>query len=207
MEDKAVYDLKSLKWVILGIIISSISIFLQMGTGLVDTDLSSVVILFSVVRIIGWIVVILELRKIREYGKFKKCYTSSLWALLMMVVGGMSLILLAILIAFYYYLFKSLEEIALQLKENTFAKLADRIFMVSAWIFIFALCILPISAFIFEALQIMIINILIIITAVICLAICTFIYLAYKKLDGREIPSTKALQCDDNNLELKNMGN
>ncbi|WP_312653935.1 hypothetical protein [Aminipila sp.] len=206
MEDKAIYDLKSLKWVILGIMISSISIFLQMGTGLVDTDLSSIVILFSVVKIIGWIIVILGLRKIREYGKFNKCYTSSLWVLAMMVVGFMSIILLAILIAFYYYLFKSLEDIALQLKENTFAKLADRIFMVSAWIFILALCIMPISAFIFKALQPMFIDILIIITAVICLVICSFIYLAYKKLDGREIPNTKAFQCDDNNLELKNMG-
>lgn len=189
MEDKAAYDLKSLKWVILGILISSISILLQMGIGLVDTDLLSLVILFSVVRIIGWVIVILGLRKIRGYGKFNKCYTSSLWALVMMVVGGMSLILLAILIAFYYYLFKSLEEISLQLKENTFAKLADQIFMISVWTFILALCIMPISAFIFKALQPMFIDILIIITAVICLVICSFIYLAYKKLDGREIPN------------------
>lgn len=188
MEDKVVYNLKPLKWVILGIMISSISIFIQMGTGLVDTDLSSVVMLFSVVNIIGWVIVILGVRKIRGYGKFNKCYTSSLWALLMMIVGGVSLILLAILIAFYYYLFKSLEEIALQLKENTFAKLADQIFMVSAWAFIFALCIMPISAFIFKALQTMIMDMLIIITAIICLVICAFIYLAYKKLDGREIP-------------------
>ncbi len=188
MEDKAVYDLKSLKWVILGIMISSISIFLQMGTGLVDTDSLSVMILFSVVRIIGWVIVILGIRKIREYGKFNKCYTSSLWMLVMIVVGFMPIILLAVLIAFYYYLFKSLEEIALQLKENTFAKLADRAFIVSVWTFILALCIMPISACIFEALQTMIMDILIIITAMICLVICAFIYAAYKKLDGREIP-------------------
>nr|WP_315023200.1 hypothetical protein [uncultured Aminipila sp.] len=188
MEDKAVYDLKSLKWVILGIMISSISIFLQMGTGLVDTDLSSVVILFSVLRIIGWAIVILGLRKIREYGKFNKCYKSSIWMLVIMVVGVMPMILLAVLITFYYCLFKSLEEIALQLKEYAFAKLADRTFMISAWTFILALCIMPISACIFEALQTMIMDILIIITAIICVVICAFIYLAYKKLDGREIP-------------------
>lgn len=188
MEDKKVYDLKSLKWVILGIMISSISIVLQMSTGLIDTYLSSVVILLSVIRIISWVIVILGLRKIREYGKFSKCYTSSLWVLVMMVVGFMPLILLAVLIAFYYYLFKSLEEIALQLKENTFAKLADRIFMISVWTFILALCIMPITACIFEALQTMIMDILIIIIAIICVVICAFVYLAYKKLDGREIP-------------------
>lgn len=196
MEDKAVYDLKSLKWVILGIVISSVSIFLQMGTGLVDTDSLSVVILFSVVRIIGLIIIILGLRKIREYGKFNKCYKSSLWVLVMMVVGFMPIILLAILIAFYYYLFKSLEEIALQLKESTFAKLADRIFMISVWTFILALCIMPITACIFEALQTMIMDILIIITAIICVVACVFISLAYKKLDGGEIPE---LEVRENN--------
>lgn len=188
MEEKAVYNLKSLKWVILGLMISSISIFIQMGTGLVDTEPLSVIIIFSVVRIIGWVIVILGIRKIREYGKFNKCYTSSLWMLVMIVIGFMPIILLAVLIAFYYYLFKSLEEMSLQLKENTFAKLADRTFMVSVWTFILALCIMPIFACLFEALQAMIIDILIIITAVICLVICVFIYRAYKKFNGREIP-------------------
>ncbi|MHC1721680.1 MAG: hypothetical protein AB9836_00600 [Aminipila sp.] len=188
MEDKNIYNLKSLKWVILGIIISSACTFLQIGTDLVDTDSLITIILFGVVKIIGWVIVILGLRKIREYSTFNKCYKSSLWILVMMVVGFMPLILLAILMAFYYYLFKSIGEIASQLKESTFAKLVDYTFKASVWTFILALCIMSIATCIFTAQQNMIMDILIIITSVICVAVCAFIYLAYKKLDGREIP-------------------
>lgn len=181
MHEREGYELKPLKWVVLGLIISSIS-----NIFLVKMDYSIMVVIINVVIIIGWLIVVLELRKVRRYSKFNKCYKVACW-LFVFGILGLSFILIPIIIAFFYYLFKSIEEIALQLEENRLAKITDKIWMISVWLVILDCFVVPIFASLFSV-QDMIMNIAIIVPSIISVIMCIFIYKAANILDGRGIP-------------------
>lgn len=180
MDEREVYNLKPLKLVVLGLIISSISTIF-----LVKMDYSIMVVIINVVRIIGWLIVVLGLRKVRGYSLFNKCYKVAC-CLFVFAILGISIFLIPIVIAFFYYLFKSVEEIALQLEENKLAKITDKIWMISAWTVILDCFVVPIFAGLFSV-QGMIMSIAIIVPSIISLIMCIFIYKAAKILDGREI--------------------
>lgn len=195
MDEREVFNLKPLKWVALGLIIVT---FFQTVLGLFDiTNLYIIV----TVQPIGWLVVVLGMRKIRKYSLFNRCYYLALCligisVLQLLVIHLLStkwdnligiiyiVFFIVVLLLFFYYLLKSIRRIALQLEEKRLAKFANVI-----WILIMLnVFIMPSVALIFSSYEIVpaIYNLEIVAMIVVTYA---FIYKAAKILDGREIPN------------------
>ncbi|WP_312653933.1 hypothetical protein [Aminipila sp.] len=206
MEEKQIYDLKSLKKMILGLIFV---LNLRNVLDVLDVDFSSMKVICGVLEILGWIFIDFGLRDIRKYSKFNKCYMSAMW-MFGIYVGSIIIVFISSVISyeflnkavimvyilifsvaeviFFYYLLKSIEEIALQLEEKNFAKMPYMIFIVFSCTVFVNICI-TISLTTIFSVEENVINMTKIATVIICAIVYAFIYLAYKKLDGREIPN------------------
>lgn len=205
MEERQIYDLKSLKSMILGLIFV---LNLRNVFDVFDINFSSMKAICGVLEVLGWIFIDFGLRDIRKYSKFNKCYMSAMWmigiyvgSIIVVFISSVisyeflnkAVIMLYILIfsvaevIFFYYLLKSLEEIALQLEEKIFAKMPHIIWIVFNCTVFVNICI-TISLTTIFSVEEDIINITKIATVIICVIVYAFIYAAYKKLDGREIP-------------------
>lgn len=208
MEEKQVYNLKSFKWVVVGLAISTV---FNDAIALFTSNSMVMQIVNGIFQVICWVLILLGLKGVKEYTKFSKSYNSALWLIgisvgivaavfvssaisysLLFVVGILSIIFalvaLGFAISFYYNLFKGIEEIALQFDERKVAKNADTLWMIYIWTAIIGVCCAPIIAILFSNIKI-ITSVVTILQFIIYVVMCIFIYKFYNMFDGREIPA------------------
>lgn len=208
MEERKIYNLKSFKLVVVGLVISTV---ISNGIALLTRDSIPIQIVGGILQIISWILIFMGIKAVKEYSRFDKCYRAALWLIgisvgilaavfissaisyaLLLIASILSivfaLVALGFGISFYYNLFKGIEKIALQFKETAMAKRADTLWLVYIWTAIISVCCAPIAVVIFSNSK-MIISIVSIIQAIINVIICIFFYKFYNMFDGREIPT------------------